>query len=209
MLLLILVRIIDMRKLCILFLFVSTGTFAQQLDSLEADTIKVPPKHLIGGYVIFGLNQSPGPGGNSLIGNVGIGFRYDKYEAGFMFSYYDGEYKRRLIFPNFFNLIYSSGGVYVNYALFESKYINVLPNVSMQLGDMVWEFSETRVDFLREKFSLLQLGVKIESPYLRYVRPEVIAGYQIMSDIALPELDRDKFKGFFIGFNVKVGYFNQ
>ncbi len=210
MMLLILVRIIDMRKFLILFLFVTLGASAQELDSLATDSlIKEPPKHLVGGYFLIGFNQSPGPTGSNTLANFGIGMRYDKYEGGAIFSFVQDEYEKRLVFPNFFRLAYAHGGAYFAYHLIESKYINVAPQLSFQLGDLVWERLDTKEDFAREKFSLWQIGAKIETPFLRYVRPELILGYQSMSEIIIPELESQNFTGFFVGFNVKVGYFNQ
>ncbi len=210
MMLLILVRIIDMQKFLILFLFVAISARAQELDSLMTDSLmKEPPKHLIGGYVFLGFNLSPGPANSNTLANVGIGVRYDKYEGGVTFSFLQDDYVQRLIFPNFFSLVYAHGGAYFAYYLIESKYVHAAPMVSFQLGDMVWERADTNEDFAREKFNLMQLGLKIETPYLRYVKPELIFGYQSMSEIILPELERQNFTGFFVGFNVKVGYFNQ
>lgn len=210
MMLLILVRIIDMRKFLVLFLFVSSGAFAQELDSLLTDTIpKPPPKHLIGGFVFLGFNESPGPNTLNSMRTVGAGLRYDKYEAGMSFSFFHDNYVERLIFPNFFNLVYAHGGAYVSYMLIESKKVHAGPVVMFQAGDIIWERADTSVDIFRDKFSLLQLGVKVEMPLLRYVRPELLVGYQSMSNFNLPEIDQANFTGFFVGFNVKVGYFNQ
>lgn len=210
MMLLILVRIIDMRKFLILFLFVSLGVSAQKLDSLATDSlIKEPPKHLVGGFVFLGINQSPGPAGSTTLANAGVGVRYDKFEGGVSFSFLQDDYERRIVFPNSFSLAYAHGGVYFSYYLIESNNIHVAPIASVQFGDIVWERVDNNADFAREKFTLFQIGAKIESPYLRHIRPELILGYQSMSEIVIPELERQNFTGFFVGFNVKVGYFNQ
>ncbi|MEP1096919.1 MAG: hypothetical protein ABJG78_17510 [Cyclobacteriaceae bacterium] len=199
-----------MRKFLVVFLFVSGSAFAQELDSLLTDTIpKPPPKHLIGGYVFAGLTGSPGPDNRSTLSNVGIGLRYDKLEAGVSFSAFNGDYVKRLVFPNFFSLIYAQGGAYFAYNLLESKYVNAAPMMMLQVGDLVWERDDTNVDFASDRFKLWQFGLKVETPYLRYIRPEIVVGYQSMSEIVVPQLGREKFTGLFVGFNVKVGYFNQ
>jgi len=199
-----------MRKFLVVFLFVSGSAFAQELDSLLTDTIpKLPPKHLIGGYVFAGLIGSPGPADISVLRTFGLGVRYDKLEAGFSFSAFNDDYVQRLIFPNFFSLIYAQGGAYFAYNLFESEYINAAPMIMLQMGDLVWERDDTKVDFASDRFRLWQFGLKVETPFLRYVRPEIVVGYQSMSEIVVPQLGSDQFTGLFVGFNVKVGYFNQ
>ncbi len=199
-----------MRKFLLLFLLISAGAYGQELDSLMSDSlVKELPKHLVGGYVFLGFGEAPGPSGSSSLRLVGAGARYEKYEAGVSFSFFQDNYIQRIVFPNFFDLLYAHGGAYFAYYLVESKYLSVAPTALFQLGDLTWERVDTNQDFLREKFSLWQVGVKIESPFLRYIRPELLLGYQSMSDIALPELEKQDFTGFFIGFNVKVGYFNQ
>lgn len=199
-----------MRKFLVLFLFVSAGAFAQELDSLVSDTIpKELPKHLIGGYFFLGYTQSPGPTNSSLLPTVGAGVRYDRFEVGVSFSAFSDDHVERLIFPNFFSLVYAYGGAYVAYNLFESKHVHLGPIAMLQVGDLLWERDDIKTDFASDRFSLWKLGLKIETPYLRYVRPELIIGYQSMSEILLPKLERDNFTGFFVGFNVKIGYFNQ
>ncbi|MEP5612682.1 MAG: hypothetical protein ABJP45_10560 [Cyclobacteriaceae bacterium] len=199
-----------MRKFLVVFLFLSGSAFAQELDSLQTDTIpKPPPKHLIGGYVFAGVTGSPGPVDRSTLPTVGLGVRYDKFEAGASFSAFTNDYVKRLVFPNFFSLIYAQGGAYFAYNFFESDILHVAPMVMLQVGDIVWERDDTKVDFASDRFKLWQIGLKVETPYLRYVRPEIVLGYQHMSEIVVPQLGRENFTGFFMGFNVKVGYFNQ
>ena len=79
----------------------------------------------------------------------------------------------------------------------------------MQWGDVVWSLSNTGENFLRDEFNIRQIGFKIESDWLRFVRPELFLGYQKASEIELVDVNTDQFEGVFVGFTVKVGYFNQ
>ena len=202
-----------MKKSLFLFLFISQVVCAQELDSLATDTPELRlPKHILGAYVQASINVTPNPtpDGLGFMKVLGAGFKYDKLEAGFSYSIFDSELQNRLVFPKIFNLIYQHGGGYVSYSVVEFKYFDVVPFGSLQQGDMVWENSDTGEDFLREKFSLLQFGVSIQSSYLKYVvRPALIFGYQSMSGLDLSGVSPEDFKGVFVGFNVKVGYFNQ
>ena len=209
MMLLILIGIIDMRKFLGLLIFISSAAYTQELDSLETDTVEILPKHLVGGFVELGISQRPGPAGNASMRNVGLGLRYDRYELEYHVNVFSGDYVERLIFPNSFALLYAHGGFKLSYYLYESDYFNMAPFISYQLGDMVWERSDTKEDFLRDTFSISMVGLKIESPCLRYLRPEVEIGYQRASNFDLPSLNAETFTGFFLGFNVKLGYFNQ
>lgn len=206
-----------MKKLLFLLILVSQLGMAQELDSLYSDSAEVVSDHLFGVYLIGGLAVSPNPTESGLgwVKTVGVGFRYDKLEAGITVSAFDTHYERRLVFPNAFQLRYGYGGGYLSYHLKETRYVGFSPYGAFQLGDVIWERSDTGESFLREKFSLFQVGVKVDFPvlqdirYATYLRPELVLGYQRMSEINLSGVSGDDFSGFFIGFNVKLGYFNQ
>lgn len=210
--------IITMKKLLFLFVLVSHVIFAQELDSLSNDSVDViVPKHVLGAYALGGLGITPNPPPSELglIYTVGVGVRYDKMEAGFTISTYGTRYERRLIFPNVFNLLYRHGGAYFSYRIFETDNLGFAPFGSFQVGDMVWERTSSGDDFLRDEFNLFQIGVKIDFPllqqfeYMEYARPEVMLGYQTVNNLELAGVSNLDFSGFFIGFNVKLGYFNQ
>lgn len=207
-----------MKKLLFLFVLVAQVTIAQELDSLSSDSVEVIlPEHVLGAYAIGGISITPNPTPSGLgwMKTIGVGIRFDKMEAGFTISTFESIYQDRLVFPNIFNLLYRHGGGYFSYRAVETKYMGFSPFVSMQLGDMVWERSNSGDDFIRDKFNLGQIGVKIDFPFLQkfeyveYIRPEMMLGYQLINDLNLAGVSEQDFSGFFIGFNVKLGYFNQ
>ena len=197
-----------MGKFLIFFLLFSGSIYAQELDSLASDTSsKAPPRHLIGVYLQLGVNQAPSPLGSSPISIFGGGIRYDRFDIEYFVSMFEDDYEKRLIFPNYFIFDYASGGGCVSYALLQSRLINGSPFLAIQWGDMVWKRSDTGEDFLRDKFTSNQIGVKLEGQLSKFVKPEVQIGYQWISEIGLPDLNKNKFTGFFCGFQRKIWIF--
>lgn len=210
MMLLILARLSDMKKLSFLFLLFSSLLNAQELDSVMVDSIIVEePKDLFGIYLSLGTTQTPDPVGSSSLGTFDVGIRYKNFESSFVFAAYEDGYQSRIIFPNDFDLLYAYGGGTFAYYLLNSQYYSVAPFVGIYSGDMVWERSDSKEDVFRDKFGLLQIGLKVESPFLRFIRPEFRIGYQAITNLELTGLNNKDFSGIFIGLNVKVGYFNQ
>ncbi|MEQ9403409.1 MAG: hypothetical protein RIM99_07490 [Cyclobacteriaceae bacterium] len=200
-----------MKKFLFLFVFVSGVAFSQDADSLLIDSllVEIPPEHTIGLFIQAGTSLSPNPDTYEFLTNYGLGIVYDRFQIIFLASFYEGELNRRLIFPNNFSLDYQLGGGFVSYSILNPGKVEVAPFIALQFGDMVWERSDTREDFLREKFNLVQMGVSIRYHLNRFVKIELLSGYQKMSDFDLAGLKESDFRGYFAGFNVKVGYFNQ
>ena len=198
-----------MKRIGYLLLIVSSSIYAQEIDTLQVDTVKKVPKHLIGVQASLGVNWSPNPQGLDLTNVYSIGFRYDRFSIGWNVFFFGGENREQLIFPNWFDLDYAHGGGYLTYVIHASENMEIALLGSFSAGDMVWELSDTNEDFFREKINFFRFGTEVEYPALKYVRPSVQLGYQTMSEIGLPGLTSDDFTGFFVGFNVKVGYFNQ
>ncbi|MEM6807511.1 MAG: hypothetical protein AAF696_39300, partial [Bacteroidota bacterium] len=170
----------------------------------------VAPKHELGAYLLVGINLVPNPDGLGAMNLLGFGIKYDRIEGGFFMSDFDETIERRLIFPNVFALDYRHGGGFISYDLLSpNDYLTVSGHAIFQRGDMVWRRVDTGEDFLRATFNLYQFGFKVESPVLRYVRPGISLGYQGISDFQLTGVSKEDFSGLFIGFTVKIGYFNQ
>lgn len=200
----------------ILLVISSSAAYAQELDTASVDTVQLdlvdsiaPPKHDVGIYFVAGINLVPGPSGLSDVGMIGVGIKYDRLEAGFIMGTFMGTIQRRIVFPNPFSLDYEHGGGFLSYSMLNREWFAISLETVFQRGDMIWERLDTGEDFLRDTFNIYQFGIKLETGYLRYLRPNITMGYQVMSDIQLASVTKQDFSGFYIGIGLKVGYFNQ
>ncbi len=210
MMLLILVRIFDMKKFLFLLVIIAGSASAQELDTLTVDTVEVLPKNKTGVFFFVGSEFGPSPSGLISQGSIGAGIKYNKVEVGYKATVYESDgLRRRLIFPNQFDLIYGQAGVYAGYALVDKKWYHLSAIGSWQIGDMIWEQADNKNDLFRETINTWQVGLKVESPIIRYLRPVLVVGFQTMSNFSLPGVSKEDFTGIFLALNVKLGYFNQ
>ncbi len=207
-----------MKKYLYLLLIIPSILKAQEIDTLSMDTLAVDleeedtvamPKHTWGAYLLLGVSLSPNPMGAKEVVMIGGAVKYDRFELGFLKSDFNGSIQRRLVFPNTFVLEYRFGGGFLSYDVLRSGYFLGSVNLSYKRGDMVWKRLDSGEDFLRTTFNAYQVGVRMETTYLRYLRPGVTIGYQRLFNFQLTNLSREDFSGLFFGFNVKIGYFKQ
>lgn len=200
-----------MKKLFgLLLFFFGLEVCAQEIDSLQVDTLeKAPPANYIGVYGSFDLQLTPNINKRNGVISPGFGLRYNKWVLGFSQTTFIGTTSNYVIFPNVFNLEYRHAGLEVGYEIYESQWMTIQVQASYRWGDMVWEDSETQADFLRDKFNMQRLAVVVEVDKIRYIKPYLIIGYQKMNDLSLARVSNVDFSGLFLGLGARIGYFNQ
>lgn len=151
---------------------------------------------------------SPTPGGSlepSVRLSAGVTVR--GVSLGGYVSAYQGDYKRFLIFPNEFALLYGHFGGFVSYELRKLSFANILIQLNMGTGDAVWENASTFEDLFRDKFLIVHPEIGFEIVPLPLLRVKTSVGYRTMRGLELPQIANSDFSGLVLSIGVRVGLY--
>lgn len=197
-----------------LFFLLCYGGYAQEVktDTIPGDTLEVEKKSLLAGagiYVEGMAVYAPTPSKYNFSSQIGMGLTYKRISIGVFHSLFQGDLRTIVVFPNKFDLLYAHGGGYAGYELIKRKHLEAGLRVHYSQGDMVWEYAESKEDFLRDKFQVVRPEVTISLVPLRYVKIFTALGYNKFMDLDLPSATSDDFSGLTLGLGIKIGYFSE
>lgn len=199
-----------MKKILCLLVFISSFTFAQEVDSLAIDSLEKPPPAYYGGvYLVGGISFEPSAPENNFFGNIGAGIQYERWMIGFSRVDFLGTSQSLLVFPNVFELKYRYGGPHISFTFSQQEKVNILLQAGYYRGDLLWREVSEQQDFIRDEFSLTKIGLVGELSVFRYAKPRISIGYQQMKDLDLNGVKNDDFSGLYISVGLRLGYFNQ
>lgn len=207
-------KVLQMKRILGLLVLISGLAVGQEMDTIRidsaiVDSTKLIPANKVGIYLVLAGKAAPNLSRLNVTEFYGGGVQYNKWSLGFMIREFVGGTKRYLIFPNLFSLNYRYGGPILSFNFYESRWVDLFAQTSFASGDMVWRNTSTKEDFLRDKFFMSMLSVKVETGRFRYVRPFLNVGYQQMTGLELSGVNQNQFSGFFFGGGLRLGYFNQ
>ena len=199
-----------MKKLFWVIVLSPIISFAQEVDSTAIDSVEiVPPSYYFGLYLNGSIILEPSAPEQNVISFLGIGVQYENWLLEFSRHDFQGSYQNLVVFPNTFGLVYRYGGPTLAYQFYKSSKLGLILNASYFKGDMAWRNTKDNEVFLRDEFNLSKIGVRGEFLLLRYIKPNVMVGYQKMQDLDLASVASEDFSGLFFGVGIRMGYFNQ
>lgn len=194
---------------CIFFSFLSVGqdvktdTISSKKDTIAVKKkIKLPP---VGIYAEGMMIYAPTPGNYDLSRQLGIGISYRNVSLGAFYSLFTGEYNSILIFPNQFDLLYTHGGGYLEYIPLDNRYLETGLRVSFSMGDMLWEYTETKEDFVRDEFQVLKPEVVVRLVPWKFVKLIGALGYNAYNNLKLPSATSEDFSGLTLALGIQIG----
>ncbi len=209
-----------MKKLLGLVVLISGAVFSQDLDNLVVDSLamdsvgmdsieKEPPAYYAALYLSTEARFAPNFGGVNLVSGVSFGVQYNKWQLGFNVYDFQGTIESLVIFPNAFSLDYRYAGPWFGYELYDNRWFSFDLIASYGIGDMIWEDLKNNIDFFRDEFNMVTIGVYADLDRFRYAKPYFTIGYQHVNDLVLERVKNNEFTGMFFGFGIRIGYFNQ
>lgn len=198
------------KVLCVLFLVLSLSMSAQEIDTLQSDSIiEVPPANYVGVFADIGFHYSPHLLRNNYTATPGLWIKYNRWSVGFTQTLFLGKLETFLIFPNVFELDYGHAGAHLGFEVAQSDWIRLDVTTSYRWGDMIWVEKESQTNFLRDEFKMMTFSAVVSLDRIRFFKPYCTVGYQQMRDLDLARVTNDDFSGLFFGLGIRMGYFNQ
>lgn len=193
----------------IVFLLVGLPTvWAQSADSTlhQKDTVSWLEKLPETLGVEFGYQKMLAPTDDDYdqSAELAIGATYRAIGVGFFYHGFEGEIKRRLVFPNDFSLSYAYGGGYLYYDLFRKRWIGTRIQMAVGSGDATWSRSETNEPFERDRFGVVYPHIQAHFSPFEILSIYTAVGYRKIIDLQMNELDPESLSGFTIGIGMMV-----
>lgn len=175
-------------------------------DSLE--TIQKPVKQIHVGFYLEAMTESvEGLNKRNFSQQFGIGVEYHFLSAGIYQNLASGHNSRLLIFPNKFDLIYTYGGTYLSFRILKSRMLESYLRFNYGNGDMVWERSDDKTDFTRDKYYVIKPELQVAFVLIPYVKLFGMVGYRRFVSLDLPSIGNNDLSGITFALGIKVGYF--
>jgi len=162
-----------------------------------------------GVYVGITSSTSPNPGGfeNVISFLGGLQYKFLLIEAG-LYSY-QGNYSKRLIFPNEFRINYLYGSGALGFRFINSRWVELSSLLTVGNGDMLWERSTNFENLFSDKFWIIKPEIRLEITPTKFTRIFTGVGYQSMQGLELSQLENSDFSGVFIQIGLKLGYYQK
>lgn len=129
--------------------------------------------------------------------------QYQWFSFGFTMTQFNGQYERKVIFPNLFQLDYRYGGLLANFRIWSKKWTEIHTRFGLGRGDILWESQEIKQS-LRDKYNYVSTSFMVVSSPLDRIKLLVSFHYLLTSDLDLPALSSDELKGLGYGVGLKL-----
>ncbi|MEM6642582.1 MAG: hypothetical protein AAF616_06355 [Bacteroidota bacterium] len=210
-----------MKYFCIsvILIFIFTKVNAQEkdstalleltpLDTVEVDSIAEPPPYDLGFYLLGEARYAPHYLGSNFNTALGIGFQYNRWQAGFLAVDFAGLNQEFVVFPRTFSLDYRYGGPFFGFEFWRNEHLSLQGVTSLCYGDMIWDENAAPI-LERDEFWLLHLSGQLMVEKFRYFKPYAKLSYQKTYGLDLQLIQNSDFDGFVFLFGIQIGYFNQ
>lgn len=202
------------RAVYVVLLFLWTlGALQAQHDSTQVDTdreVEIVRKPLkIQGYVGGVYEQAPVSSlyTNSL-GIQGALLLKEHWQLGFYsVNFRSDQYRKQLIFPNFFQMNYKHGGFLLGYRTYMNKPYEISIESKVSFGEVKWKRVESGKTFLVDRFSMFHMQAGIDYLVTNFLVLHVFSGYRKMNGLNITGLAAQDFNGFYWGGMLKIGMF--
>ena len=176
----------------------------QLTDSIEHETRPLKIRPFIAPMIE--MTSIKGSSGFSLGTYLGAMIN-DHLQVGAFIQVYNGDFMRRVIFPNSFILDYSYAGLFANQSIYRQGNINILLGMKVASGEASWSQAETLDILDTDHFIALNPNLGIDYRFSRLTILNVSLGYRIVSGLDLPELKGSDLNNVSLDASLKLGWF--
>jgi hypothetical protein len=162
-----------------------------------------------GAYLGMTSGASPNPGGAEDVISFLGGLQYRFFIIEFGLYSYQGNYSKRLIFPNEFQINYLYGSGAIGFRFINKRWIELSSVLTVGNGDMLWERSTNFENLFSDKFWIVKPEIRLEVTPTKFTRVFTGIGYQSMQGLELSQLQNSDFSGAFIQIGLKLGYYQK
>jgi len=145
---------------------------------------------------------------SSLSFGGGIGAIYkDKLQVGGFVQIYDGDFSKRIIFPNSFQLDYSYAGFFVAYQVYARGPFRFLAEGKFGSGEAAWTLSETGEILDTDNFLVYNPRIGVDYRFTNFTILNVSLGYRLASNLNLVDLENGALNSLTLSATLKLGWF--
>lgn len=131
----------------------------------------------------------------------------ENWQAGGFIQTYNGDFNKRVIFPNSFVLDYSYRGVFVDYSVFKTEHLSVLTGLKVASGEASWSLTQTLEIFDTDNFIALNPNIGLDLKFSPVSILNVSVGYRMFYGLDLPELRSSEINNVYVDAKIKIGWF--